>query len=257
MPAVPGRLDEEAASDVVCSFAVRHLAARGAVLVFDETGQEKKGIATAGVGRQYTGTTAVVAVYCTYASPLGHCSIDGDLFVHEPWTRDPDRREQAQLRGGFTFRTKTAVALEQARRAVAAGVAVGRAAGRQATRSPPPAPTDGGSRRARVGPAISPHATDVTDKANGPATSTLLTKERRQTASAVRTVCAPAGPSRPSSPPGAPCCQPAIPRPRSRRQRPHGGPATRRSTRANLPRCSSGPHRPLAAHRRPGCRARR
>src|SRR5437879_11915736 len=41
--------DEDAARDAVCRFAVRHLAAPGAVLVFDETGQEKKGTATAGV----------------------------------------------------------------------------------------------------------------------------------------------------------------------------------------------------------------
>lgn len=126
--------DEEAARDVVRSFALRHLAAPGAVLVFDETGQEKKGTATAGVGRQYTGTTgqvsnAVVAVYCTYASPLGHCLIDGDLYVQEHWTKDPDRCEQAGLGRDFTFRTKTAIALEQARRAVAAGVAVDWAAG--------------------------------------------------------------------------------------------------------------------------------
>ena len=88
--------DEDAARDAVRGFAVRYLAAPGAVLVFDETGQEKKGEATAGVGRQYTGTTgqvsnAVVAVYCTFASPLGHCLIDGDLYVQNHWAQDPDR----------------------------------------------------------------------------------------------------------------------------------------------------------------------
>ena len=121
--------DEDGARDAVRDFAVRHLAAPGAVLVFDETGQEKKGEATAGVGRQYTGTTgqvsnAVVAVYCTYASVLGHCLIDGDLYVQEHWTKDPQRCERAGLGRDFTFRTKTAIALEQARRAVTAGVAV-------------------------------------------------------------------------------------------------------------------------------------
>ncbi|WP_371582954.1 IS701 family transposase [Streptomyces sp. NBC_01314] len=126
--------NQDAALDAVCGFAVRHLAAPGAVLVFDETGQEKKGEATAGVGRQYTGTTgqvsnAVVAVYCTYASPLGHCLIDGDLYVQEHWTKDPERCERAGLGRDFTFRTKTAIALDQARRAVAAGVAVDWAAG--------------------------------------------------------------------------------------------------------------------------------
>jgi len=126
--------DEDGARDAVRRFAVRHLEAPGAVLVFDETGQEKKGTATAGVGRQYTGTTgqvsnAVVAVYCTYASALGHCLIDGDLYVQKHWARDPDRCERAGLGRDFTFRTKTAIALEQARRAVAAGVAVDWAAG--------------------------------------------------------------------------------------------------------------------------------
>jgi SRSO17 transposase len=126
--------DEEAARDAVRRFAVRHLAAPGAVLVFDETGQEKKGEASAGVGRQYTGTTgqvsnAVVAVYCTFASLLGHCLIDGDLYVQEHWAQDPDRCERAGLGSDFTFRTKTVIALDQARRAVAAGVTVDWAAG--------------------------------------------------------------------------------------------------------------------------------
>jgi SRSO17 transposase len=44
--------DEDAALGAIRRYAVRHLAAPGAVLVFDETGQEKKGEASAGVGRQ-------------------------------------------------------------------------------------------------------------------------------------------------------------------------------------------------------------
>jgi len=125
---------DDAARDAVRRFAVRHLAAPGAVLVFDETGQEEKGEATAGVGRQYTGTTgqvsnAVVAVYCTFASTLGHCLIDGDLYVQKHWAQDPERCERAGLGRDFTFRTKTTIALDQARRAVAAGVAVDWAAG--------------------------------------------------------------------------------------------------------------------------------
>lgn len=77
--------DEDGARDAVRRFAVRHLTAPGSVLVFDETGQEKKGTATAGVGRQYTGTTgqvsnAVVAVYCTYEAT----DEDGDVRVPAP-----------------------------------------------------------------------------------------------------------------------------------------------------------------------------
>jgi SRSO17 transposase len=128
--------DEDAARDAIRHFAVRHLQAPGATLVFDETGQEKKGTATAGVGRQYTGTTgqvsnAVVAVYCTYATTLGHCLVDGDLYVQKHWAKDPERCEQAGLGRDFTFRTKTAIALEQAKRALAAGITVDWAAGDQ------------------------------------------------------------------------------------------------------------------------------
>lgn len=90
--------DEEAVLRAVRRFVVRHLAVPGAVLVFDETGQEKKGGATAGVGRQYTGTTgqvsnAVVAVCCTYASSLGHCLID--VATSGPGSTPPRQRRNA------------------------------------------------------------------------------------------------------------------------------------------------------------------
>jgi hypothetical protein len=69
---------------------VDNLSDPDAVLVFDETGQEKSGIMTAGVGRQYTGTAgkitnAIDAVYCTYATSRGHCLIDGDLYVQKAY----------------------------------------------------------------------------------------------------------------------------------------------------------------------------
>ena len=53
----------------------------GAILVVDETGDVKKGIATVGVQRQYSGTAgrienSQVAVYLTYAAPRGHALID-------------------------------------------------------------------------------------------------------------------------------------------------------------------------------------
>ncbi|MDQ2804631.1 MAG: transposase [Pseudomonadota bacterium] len=47
--------DEDAARDAVRAFLVRHLGAHGGVLIFDETGQAKKGTMTAAAGRQYSG----------------------------------------------------------------------------------------------------------------------------------------------------------------------------------------------------------
>ena len=57
-----------------------------AVLVVDETGDVKKGVAPVGVQRQYTGTAgrienAQVAVYLTYAAPRGHALIDRALYL--------------------------------------------------------------------------------------------------------------------------------------------------------------------------------
>ncbi|MEU1940845.1 transposase [Streptomyces coeruleorubidus] len=45
--------EENAARDVVRAFLARHLGADGGGLIFDETGQAKKGTKTA-VGRQYS-----------------------------------------------------------------------------------------------------------------------------------------------------------------------------------------------------------
>jgi SRSO17 transposase len=68
--------DADAVRDDVRDYVVEQLADPQAVLVVDETGDVKKGRATAGVQRQYTGTAgrvenAQVAVYLTYAGRAG------------------------------------------------------------------------------------------------------------------------------------------------------------------------------------------
>jgi SRSO17 transposase len=70
------------------------------VLVFDETGDLKKGDRTVGVQRQYTGTAgrienAQVAVYLVYAAARGHAMIDRELYLPRCWTEDPERCAQA------------------------------------------------------------------------------------------------------------------------------------------------------------------
>jgi len=66
--------DADGVRDDVRSYVTEHLGEAGAVLVVDETGDIKKGTATAGVQRQYTGTAgrienAQVAVWKTSTSP--------------------------------------------------------------------------------------------------------------------------------------------------------------------------------------------
>ena len=86
--------DEDAVRDYVRDFIDRHLGPSG-VLIFDETGDLKKGQATAGTGRQYTGTAgrienAVVTVYASYATVHGHALVDRELYVQAGWFADAE-----------------------------------------------------------------------------------------------------------------------------------------------------------------------
>ena len=118
--------DEDAVRDAVRAYVARHLG-EGGVLIFDETGDLKKGQATAGVGRQYTGTAgrienAIVAVYASYATVHGHALIDRELYVQREWFADPDRMRRAGFEAGHAFATKGQIARDQARRALDAGL---------------------------------------------------------------------------------------------------------------------------------------
>jgi SRSO17 transposase len=126
--------DEDAVRDAVRRYVIRHLSSPDAVLVLDETGQEKKGVATCGVGRQYTGTAGkvtncIVAVYATYASPLGHALIDTELYVQRKYVDQPATREAMGLPADWRFATKPQLAQRIAARVLAAGVALAWAAG--------------------------------------------------------------------------------------------------------------------------------
>src|SRR5215204_2845186 len=98
-----------------------------AVLVVDETGDVKKGTATVGVQRQYTGTAgrienAQVAVYLTYAGARGRAMIDRELYLPRSWTSDPDRLADAGVPEDIEFCTKPALAEGMLIRALYAGV---------------------------------------------------------------------------------------------------------------------------------------
>ena len=128
------RLLERAAWDaadamgVVRKFAVTYLGdPAGAVLVIDESGQEKTGEHTAGVKRQYLGCAGRVAnginvVFASYAAPAGHAVIGARLYVPRDWADDRQRRQAAGIPDDLQFATKP----------------VARGPGRAATRSTKP-----------------------------------------------------------------------------------------------------------------------
>ena len=121
------RWDADGMRDDLRGYIAEYLGDPDAVLVVDETGDLKKGTATAGVQRQYTGTAgrienAQVAVYLGYAAPAGHALIDRELYLPQSWTGDPDRCAAAGIPADVTFATKPQLARRMIQRAVTAGV---------------------------------------------------------------------------------------------------------------------------------------
>lgn len=113
--------------DDLRSYAVEHFNDKGAVLVIDETGFLKKGVKSAGVARQYTGTAGrvencQVGVFLTYAAPRGRTFLDRELYLPEVWAGDAARRLEAGIPEGVEFLTKPRLARRMIARALAAGV---------------------------------------------------------------------------------------------------------------------------------------
>ncbi|MFH8617187.1 IS701 family transposase [Streptomyces sp. NPDC017979] len=128
------RWDADAVRDDLCGFVVEQLQDDDAVLVVDETGDLKKGTATVGVQRQYTGTAgrvenSQVAVYLAYSTPRGHAAIDRELYVPRSWTQDAARCQAAGIPDTVRFATKPALAARMIGRALDAGVLVSWVAG--------------------------------------------------------------------------------------------------------------------------------
>jgi len=117
--------DADGMRDDVRGYVAEHLGDPRAVLVVDETGDLKKGTATAGVQRQYTGTAgrvenAQVAVYLGYAARRGHALIDRELYLPKSWTSDPARCAAAGIPADVTFATKPQLARRMIERTVRA-----------------------------------------------------------------------------------------------------------------------------------------
>lgn len=112
--------DEHTAMGVVAGFVAEHLGAGDdplAVVVLDESGQEKKGESTAGVKRQYVGcagrvSNAVNVVYATLATARGHALTGARPYLPRDWAEDPERRVKAAVPEHVVFKTKPALAVD-------------------------------------------------------------------------------------------------------------------------------------------------
>ena len=113
--------------DDLCAYVREHFNDRRAVLVIDETGFLKKGVKSAGVARQYTGTAGrvencQVGVFLTYAAARGRTFLDRELYLPEAWAGDAARRDEAGVPEEVGFATKPQLARRMIARALAAGV---------------------------------------------------------------------------------------------------------------------------------------
>ena len=89
--------DVDGVRDDVRDHVIAQLGDRDAVLILDDTGFIKKGVRSAGVQRQYTGTSGKIdncqlGVFLAYGSARGRALVDRELYLPTSWTEDADTR---------------------------------------------------------------------------------------------------------------------------------------------------------------------
>ncbi len=119
--------DPDAVRDALFTYVKRHLGDPQGILAIDETGFLKKGTASAGVARQYSGTAGRVencqiGVFLTYASPSGRTFLDRELYLPKAWTEDAERCKRAGIPESREMATKPVLAAEMIERALDAGI---------------------------------------------------------------------------------------------------------------------------------------
>jgi SRSO17 transposase len=118
--------DVDGVGDDIRDYVIQQLGDRGGVLIADDTGFLKKGIRSAGVQRQYSGTAGRTencqVGLLAYASRYGHALIDRELYLPQSWAGDRDRCREADIPDRVEFTTKPAQAQAMIARAIVAGV---------------------------------------------------------------------------------------------------------------------------------------
>ena len=122
--------DVDGVRDDLRGYVLDQLGDPGGVWIVDDTGFLKKGVRSAGVQRQYTGTSGKIdncqlGVFLAYASPRGRALIDRELYLPKSWTGDRDRCAAAGVPGEVEFATKPEQGLAMLARAHDAGVLAG------------------------------------------------------------------------------------------------------------------------------------
>src|SRR4051812_30193438 len=139
--------DIDAVRDEVREYAIEHLGDPDGVLMIDDTGFLKKGVKSAGVARQYSGTAGriencQIGVFLADGSARGHALIDRQLYLPAAWTDDRDRCRAAGIPDEVGFATRMSWLSRGVTRArLADSLRELLNSGRGQDRSPDPAPS--------------------------------------------------------------------------------------------------------------------
>ena len=122
--------DADAVRDDLRGYVLTALGDPRGVLVADETGFLKKGVKSAGVQRQYSGTAGRIencqlGVFLTYVSSKGRALIDRELYLPASWIADRERCLDAGIGQEVEFATKPELARRMLPRARDAGARFG------------------------------------------------------------------------------------------------------------------------------------
>jgi SRSO17 transposase len=107
--------DDQQVLDIAAAWAAGHLDDGDAVLIVDETADEKSSADAVGAARQYSGTLGgvalcQVAVTLTFASGRGHALIGRALYLPEGRAADEEHRELAGIPEEVPFATRPQLA---------------------------------------------------------------------------------------------------------------------------------------------------
>ena len=119
--------DDQQVLDAAAAWAVARLDDGDAVLIVDETADEKSSGGCVGAARQYSGTAGgvalcQVAVTLTYATSRGHALIGRALYLPEACAADEEHRELAGVPEEVMFATKPELARALLQRAHQRGI---------------------------------------------------------------------------------------------------------------------------------------
>jgi len=119
--------DDQQVLDLAAAWAAGHLDDGDAVLIVDETADEKSSADCAGAARQYSGTAGgvalcQVAVTLTYATSRGHALIGRALYLPGGCAADEEHRELAGVPEQVLFATRPQLAGALLDRAHALGI---------------------------------------------------------------------------------------------------------------------------------------